>query len=83
MDLTGEWPKGWTQSVIIPLHEKELTKECDNYRTLALISYTSKILLYIITDRVQFYLDWQIPQKQAGFVKGKGMHELVLSEDNL
>lgn len=76
---TTEWPRDWTKSVILPLHKKGSTKKCDNYRTLSLISHASKILLQIINARIRHYLDWQIPQEQAGFVKGKGTREQILN----
>lgn len=75
----GDWPQDWTKSIIIPLHKKGSTRKCNNYRTLALISHASKILLHIINFRLRNYLDWQIPQEQAGFVKGKGTREQILN----
>ncbi|KAA5657335.1 reverse transcriptase family protein, partial [Pseudomonas aeruginosa] len=72
-------PSDWTRSIILPLHKKGSTKQCDNYRTLALISHASKILLYILNNRIRYYLDEQIPQEQAGFVKGRGTREQILN----
>ncbi|PZC74827.1 hypothetical protein B5X24_HaOG207140 [Helicoverpa armigera] len=76
---TGEWPLDWTRSVILPLHKKGSTKVCDNYRTISLIPHVSKILLHILNKRVRYYLDPEIPQEQAGFVKGKGTREQILN----
>lgn len=76
---TGQWPEEWTESVFIPLHKKVSTTECSNYRTIALISHASKVLLNIINHRLHHYLDRQIPEEQAGFVKGKGTREQVLN----
>ena len=45
---TGEWPRDWKNSVFIPIFKKGDAKDCGNYRTIALISHTSKILLKII-----------------------------------
>ena len=39
---TQEWPQDWKRSVFIPIPKKENAKECSNYHTIALISYTSK-----------------------------------------
>ncbi|XP_012544182.2 transposon TX1 uncharacterized 149 kDa protein [Bombyx mori] len=75
----GEWPNDWTKSIILPLHKKGSTRKCDNYRTLALVSHCSKVLLYILNTRLRYFLDWQIPQEQAGFVKGKGTREQILN----
>jgi hypothetical protein len=77
--VNGVWPKDWVNSIFIPLHKKGSTKKCENYRTLALISHSSKVLLYIIKDRLSSYLGWQIPNEQAGFVKGKGTREQILN----
>ena len=41
--VTGRWPEDWTESVFIPLHKKGSTRNCENYRTIALISHASKI----------------------------------------
>ena len=42
---TGEWPEEWTFSTFIPLPKKDDLKQCANYRTIALVSHASKILL--------------------------------------
>ena len=37
---TQQWPQDWKRSVLIPIPKKGNTKECSNYRTIALISHT-------------------------------------------
>jgi len=44
---TGHWPEDWTFSTLIPLPKKGDLKQCVNYRTIALVSHASKILLRI------------------------------------
>ena len=39
---TQQWPQDWERSVFIPIPKKDNAKECSNYRTIALISHTSK-----------------------------------------
>ncbi|KAJ2942978.1 hypothetical protein O0L34_g15168 [Tuta absoluta] len=60
---SGEWINDWKRSTLIPLHKKGSTKVCGNYRTVALISHASKILLYVINSRLKMYLQWQIPKE--------------------
>ena len=48
---TKEWSDLWTQSLIIPIPKKINLKECENYRTVSLISHASNILLRIILNR--------------------------------
>eukprot|EP00745_Piridium_sociabile_P015102 TRINITY_DN22265_c0_g1_i4.p2 TRINITY_DN22265_c0_g1~~TRINITY_DN22265_c0_g1_i4.p2 ORF type:complete len:167 (-),score=43.02 TRINITY_DN22265_c0_g1_i4:628-1128(-) len=40
--ITRQWPKEWTQSLIIPLPKKGNLKLCQNYRTISLISHPAK-----------------------------------------
>ena len=45
---TQQWPQDWKRSVFIPIPKKGNAKECSNYRTIVLISYTSKVMLKIL-----------------------------------
>ena len=45
---TQQWPKDWKRSVCIPVPKKGNAKECSNYRTIALISHASKVMLRIL-----------------------------------
>ena len=45
---TQPWSQDWKRSVFIPIPKKGNAKECSNYRTIALISHASKIMLKII-----------------------------------
>jgi len=49
---TNSWPKDWTRSIFVPLPKKGDAQDCSNYRTIALISHASKILLKIIQKRM-------------------------------
>ena len=42
---TQQWPQDWERSVFIPIPKKGNAKECSNYRTTALISHASKVML--------------------------------------
>ena len=50
---TGEWPTPWTQSFVITLPKKGNLQHCQNYRTIGLISYPSKVMLKIILNRLK------------------------------
>ena len=52
-----EWPRNWKRSVFILVPKKGNAKECSNYRTIALISHTSKIMLNILQARLQKYMN--------------------------
>ena len=52
-------------------------KECSNYHTIALISHASKVMLKILQDRLQQYMNHEIPDVQAGFRKGGGTRDQI------
>ena len=43
-----QWPLDWKRLVFIPIPKKGNAKECSNYRTIALISHASKVMLKIL-----------------------------------
>ena len=69
---TQQWPQDWKRSVFIPTPKKGNPKECSNYRTIALISHASKVMLKILQARRQQYVNCELPDVQAGFRKGRG-----------
>ena len=52
-------------------------KECSNYRTIALISHASKVMLKILQVRLQQDLNREIPDVQAGFRKVRGTRDQI------
>ena len=52
--------------------KKGNAKECSNYRTIALISHASKVMLKILQSRLQQYVNHELPDVQVGFRKGRG-----------
>ena len=74
---TQQWPQDWKRSVFIPIQKKGNAKECPNYRTIALISHASKVMLKILQARLQQYMNGEIPDVQAGFRKGRGTRDQI------
>ena len=69
---TQQWPQDCKRSVFIPIPKKGNAKECSNYRTIALISQASKVMLKILQARLQQYVNCELADVQAGFRKGRG-----------
>ena len=57
--------------------KKSNAKECSNYRTIALISHTSKVMLKILQARLQQYMNRELPDVQAGFRKSRGSRDQI------
>ena len=57
---THQWPQDWERSVFIPIPKKGSAKECSSYRTIALISHASKVMLKILQARLQQYVNHEL-----------------------
>ena len=57
--------------------KKGNAKECSNYRTIALISHASKVMLKVLQARLQQYVNCELPDVQAGFRKGRGTRDRI------
>ena len=74
---TQQWSQDWKRSVFIPIPKKGNPKECSIYHTIALISHTSKVMLQILQARLQQYVNYELPDVQAGFRKVKGTRDQI------
>ena len=68
---TQQWSKDWKRSVFIPVPKKGNAKHFSDQHTIALISYTSKVMLKMLQARLQQYMNCELPDVQAGFRKGR------------
>ena len=67
-----QWPQDWKRSILIPIPKKGSTKECSNYCTTVLISHASKFMVKFLQGRLQHYVNWKLPDVEAGFREGRG-----------
>ena len=57
---THQWPQDCKRSFFIPIPKEGNAKECSNYRTIALISHASKVMLKILQARLQQYVNCEL-----------------------
>ena len=76
---TQQWPQDWKRSVFIPIPKKSSVTECSNYHKITLISPASKVMLKILQARLQQYVNWELPDVQAGFRKGRGTRNQIVN----
>ena len=69
--------QGQKRSVFIPIPKKDNDKECSHYRTTALISHTSKVMIKILQTRLQQYMNHELLDVQAGFRKGRETRDQI------
>ena len=75
----NQWPDAWATYLIIPVPKKGDLKKCSNYRTISLISHTSKMLLRIILNRLTLQAEEILADEQAGFRKNRSTTEQILN----
>ena len=74
---TQKWLQDWKKSVFIPVPNKGNAKECSNYHTVALISYTRKVILKILQARLQWLMNCELPYDDSGFSKGRRTRDQI------
>ena len=74
---TQQWPQDWKISVFIPIARKGNAKEGSNYCTIVIISHTIKVMFKILQARLQQYVNWELPDVQPGFRKGRGTRDQI------
>ena len=68
-------PQDWERSVFIPVPKKGNAKECSNYHTIVLISHAIKVMFKILQAGLQQCVNQDLPDVQAGFIKGRGTRD--------
>ena len=64
----------------VSFHSNPKERQCQrmlNYRTIALISHASKVMLKILQARLQQYVNREFPDVQASFRKGRGTRDQI------
>ena len=64
----------------VSLHSNPKERQCQrmlNYRTIALISHASKVMLKMLQARLQQYVNRELPEVQDGFRKGRGTRDQI------
>ena len=72
-----QWLQDWKMSVFISIPKEGNAKDCLNYCIIALISHTSEAMLKILQEKLQQYVNWEPPDVQAGFRKGRGIRDQI------
>ena len=74
---TQQWSQDWKKSVFIPMPKKVIAKECTDYHTIVFISHANKAMLKILQARLWQSMNWELPDVQAGFWRGRGIRDQI------
>ena len=79
----GEVPADWTKGVIITIPKKGALSNCNNWRSITLLSVPSKILAKIIIKWISDVLDTGMRKEQAGFRRQQGCTDQFFTFRNI
>ena len=68
---TGEVPKQWPTSVLIPIHKNEDKNKCINYRGISLLSRPGKVYAKCLKKRCREIIDLNFRMHNADFVQAE------------
>ena len=74
---TLQWPQDWKRSVFILIPKKGRAKECSNCSTIVVTSHAIKVMLKILQERLQQYVNRELPDVQVGFRKDRGIRDQI------
>ena len=74
---TQQWPQDWKRSVFIPIPKKRQSQRMLKLPHDCTHLTHSKVMLKILQARLQQYLNYELPDVQAGFRKGRGNRDQV------
>lgn len=80
---TSQWPTDWKTQEFVMLHKSGEVKDCNNYRTIALICHASKILLIIILKRLKQKVEFELSDCQAGYRSNRGTADMLFVLQNI
>src|SRR6218665_3571266 len=74
---TGVWPEDFLQSIIIPIKKKPNATAFEDHRTISLLTHASKVMIRILTKRIQAKAEANEGDDQFGFRKGMGTRDAI------
>ena len=74
---SGYIPEDFRRSMFVPVPKINRAQECNDFRTIALISHASKVLVQLIKRRIMPIIERQVGESQMGFRKGKGTGDAI------
>lgn len=76
---TEKMPDSWREAVIIPLFKKGDRRNCENYRGIALLDVTYKILASVLKRRLEEISENILGEYQGGFRRGRGTTDQIFN----
>ena len=72
---TGELSQEFVSTTFITIPKVPGTQQCNEHRTISLISHASKVLLKVIKSRITPLIESRLGDRQLGFTKSRGTRD--------
>ena len=74
-----EVPQKWKDAIITVLFKKKDRNNCGNYRGISLVAHAGKAFLYIVTTRLNAYVESLgiLPEEQCGFRPARSTTDMI------
>ena len=72
-------PRDWKNQITIPVFKKGQKSDCNNYRGIAILCVTNKIISRTILNRLIPVLDSQLNESQCGFRSNRGCSDQLFN----
>ena len=76
-----QWPQDWKRSVFIPIPKKDNAKNAQT--TSQLHSSHTLVMLKILQARLQQHVNHELPDVQAGFIRGRGTKDQIAKDTDV
>ena len=73
----GVFPDGHNKSTFITIPKKSGAVNCENFRTISILSHVTKVILQVIMLRIRNKIHLEISTEQYGFMKDKGTKNAI------
>ena len=70
-------PREWANAILVPITKKGNLRNCDNWRSIALVDMVGKVVAKILQERLQQVAEEELPESQCGFRKGRGCMDMI------
>ena len=74
---TGKIPTGMMKSIFITIPQKPKAVDCEDFRTISLMSHVMKVLLKVILNRIKNKVNAEVSREQFGFGPHLGTREAI------
>nr|CAH7719234.1 unnamed protein product [Callosobruchus chinensis] len=72
-------PDDWKIGIIIPIHKKGDSMDCNNYRGITLLSVLSKVYERLLNKKLREHIERDLDEAQSGFRTGHSIQDHIFA----